>query len=323
MDLLKRHLCGIHVTFPARCVELDKTRYYACTVCEWQGKVDPEIIQHCYLCGAELKRAPQANGRDQGSHYSQQKKRIADAVALLQKEARPDCKPLIFVATSPGFLDRANEPKFISKLVNNLSKGYGMQRYIWVREFTGNGFPHFHFVAMIPFKKRGHHTIWNGKFRERVPFDPVQLSVYWSGLFGQSDKNSIRVGSKPNKRGCKMLYLSNSPRKAWYLAKYIGKALSDDEKRTAGKLRAFSMDEKTSIEVEPQLFTAKQVTRSREVVVMGKKKLETITVELETGEIIFESENGDLISPHGINWRDVGHGCKVGFEREQDKNSQS
>lgn len=322
MELLTRHLCGIHVNFPARCVDTGLTRYYRCSVCQWQGKVNPAIISVCYLCGAALVPDPQANGRDQGSHYSAQKKRIADAVALLQKAARADCKPLIFVATSPGFVDRANEARFISKLVKNLKHGYGMERYVWVREFTGNGFPHFHFVAMIPFKKRGTHTIWNGTFRERVPFDPVALSVYWSGLFGQDDKNSIRVGSKPNKRGCKMLYLSNSGRKAWYLAKYIGKALSDDERRTGAKIKAFSMDGKTSLEVEPQLFTSKNLTTSRQVVVMGKKGLETITVELETGEVIFESENGDLISPSGISWRDVGHGCRVGFERELDKFTQ-
>jgi hypothetical protein len=79
------------------------------------------------------------------------------------------------------------------------------------------------------------------------------------------------------------------------------------------------MDHETSAAIEPQLFTSKTVTETKAVVILGKKGLETIYIDLPTGEIIFESSNGDLISPSGIGWRDVGHGCKVGFELEKDK----
>lgn len=238
-------------------------------------------------------------------------------MAHLQEVARPDCKPLIFVATSPGFVDRANEPRFISKLVDNLSKGYGMERYIWVREFTGNGFPHFHFVANIPLKKKA--PVIQGT---PLPFDPVKLSLYWSGLFGTNAKNSIRVGSKPNKYGKRMLYLSNNRRKAWYLAKYIGKSRSADEIRTASKLKAFHMDQKTSLAIEPQLFKSKYVTETKVVATWNAitKKMEDVVYDIPTGERIFEDENGNLFSPHGVDWRSVGHDVYVGFMQEKARN---
>lgn len=289
--LLKRHLCGIHVQYPEGC-----------------GNQSGKLI-HGMSCG-----------REQGSLYSQQKKRIADAVFRLQQTARPDCQPIIFVATSPGYVDRANEPKFVSSLVDNLRKGYGMERFLWVREFTGNGFPHFHFIANIPLKKRAKAYKWDGRRHLEIPFDPVKLSVYWSSLFDQDAKNSIRVGSKPNKYGQIMVYLSNSRRKAWYLAKYIGKSRSQDEVRSKAKIKAFHMDHRTSAEIEPELFTSKQVTETRAVAVLGKKGIETVYHDIPTDEIIFENERGELISPHGIGWRDVGHGCKVGFELAQDQN---
>lgn len=286
---LKRHLCGLFITYPEDC-----------------GNNSGQFIHG------------QSVGREQGSHYSQQKFRIADGVARLQQLQTDDCKTLVFVATSPGYLENANEPKFISKLVTYLRNGFGMDRYLWVREFTRKGFPHFHFAANIPLGKRA-VVLENKGQPVTVPFDPVAVSLVWSSYFGTEHKTSIRLGSKPNKYGRRMFYLGHNRRKAWYLAKYIGKSRGLDESVCKGKIKAFSMDEKTSQEIEPRLFTSKQVMTSRQVVLMGTKKLETVSVDLPTGEIIFEAPNGDLLSPHGIQWRDVGHGVKVGFEREFDR----
>lgn len=290
---LKRHLCGLFITFPEDC-----------------GNNAGKLIHG------------QSVGREQGSHYSQQKYRIADAVARLQQLQTDDCKTLVMVATSPGYLENANEPKFISKLVTYLRNGFGMERYLWVREYTRKGFPHFHFAANIPQGKRS-FVLENKGQPVTVPFDPVAVSLVWSSYFGTDHKTSIRLGSKPNKYGRRMFYLGHNRRKAWYLAKYIGKSRGRDEVGCKAKIRAFSMDEKTSQEIEPDLFTSKQVTTSRQVVLMGTKKLETITVELPTGDIIFENERGELVSPHGIGWRDVGHGCKVGFELQKDATTEN
>lgn len=286
--MIKRHLCGIHVAY------------------EPSGGGG----------GISLK----VPGRAQGSLYSQQKKQIADAVAYLQGKARRDCKPLVFVATSPGFIDRANEPRFISKLVSNLRNGYGMENYIWVREFTGNGFPHFHFVASIPLPKKP--FVVQGT---ELPFNPVKLSLYWSGLFGTDAKNSIRVGSKPNKHGKRMLYLSRNRRKAWYLAKYIGKSRSDDEVRSRAKLKAFSMDEQTSAAIVPQLFSPRYRMETKALTVwnVSARKFETQYHDLPTGERYWENEKGELMTGHEIDWQRCGlHNVYTGFPVERAEESQ-
>lgn len=257
----------------------------------------------------------QAVGRAQGSHYSGQKKRIADAVAYLQSIARPDCRPLVFVATSPGFVDRANEPRFISKLVDNLRDSHGMENYIWVREFTGPGYPHFHFIACIPLKKRKKYRKWNGQRYIDIPFDPVQVSLYWSRLFGSEANNSIRIGSKPKPGQATMIFLSNNRRKAWYLAKYIGKSRGDCEGKA--RIKSFHMDHKTSAAIEPKLFRSKYKTETKVVATWNVQErcFEDIVFDIPTGERIFEDENGNLFCPHGVDWRSVGHDVYVGFEK--------
>lgn len=286
---IKKHLCGYRVKYPEDC----------------GGGGGGKLIHGL------------SDGRPQGSHYSAQKHRIADAVAYLQQCARPDCRPLIFVATSPGFVDRANEPKFISKLVGNLRESHSMEQYIWVREFTGAGYPHFHFVANIPLKKRKVYRKWNGLRYIDIPFDPVQLSLYWSRLFGTDDKNSIRIGSKPKPGQATLIYLGNNRRKAWYLAKYIGKARGQCEGKA--RIKAFHMDQKTSAAIEPQLFKSRYLTETKVVATWNAqtKKFEDKVFNIPTGERIFEDENGNLFMPHAVDWRSVGHDVYVGFEREK------
>lgn len=287
---IKKHLCGIHVKYPEGC-----------------GGGGGKLIHGL------------SDGRPQGSHYSGQKKRIADAVAHLQQSSRPDCRPLVFVATSPGFVDRANEPRFISKLVDNLRDSHGMEKYIWVREFTGAGHPHFHFVANIPLKKRKKYRKWDGTSYIDIPFDPVQLSVYWSRLFDSEATNSIRIGSRPKPGQRTMIFLSSNRRKAWYLAKYIGKARGDCEGNA--RIKAFHMDQKTSAAIEPMLFKAKYMTETKAVATWNAqtKRFEDKIFEIPTGERVFEDANGNLFSPHGVDWRSVGHDVYVGFDRFADR----
>jgi hypothetical protein len=168
-------------------------------------------------------------GRVQGSLYSQQKRKIADACEYMRLNAIH--KPLIFTATSPGFTDLANERQLIQKLTHNLRNGYDCKNYVWVREFTQAGYPHFHFVADIP------------------DIDPVALSRYWSRLYNRSDTNSIRLGTAPKCNKCRSplkkgspcyrpkctgkgtvkYYLDNKDM-AFYMSKYIGKSIGGLEK---------------------------------------------------------------------------------------------
>ncbi len=172
----------------------------------------------------------QVTGRVQGSLYSQQKRKIADACEYMRLNAVH--KPLIFTATSPGFTDLANERKLISKLTHNLRNGgYNCENYVWVREFTKAGYPHFHFVADLP------------------DIDPIGLSRYWSSLFNSTASNSIRLGTASRCNRCRtplhkgqpcyrpkckgkgiVKYYLDNKQMAWYMSKYIGKSIGGLEK---------------------------------------------------------------------------------------------
>jgi hypothetical protein len=174
-----------------------------------------------YEANIPKKREPSREplkGRYQGSLFNQQKHKIADAVDWIRTNSK--YKPRIFVATTPGYLDHPAEGKFIQKLVHNLKNGYGMENYVWVRELTAHGYPHWHFVADVP------------------QFDPVDLSLYWSGLFDSTARNSIRCGTKPGKDGKRRFWVT-SQRMSWYLTKYLGKSIGDCEKPRQGQRSAF------------------------------------------------------------------------------------
>lgn len=214
--ILKSHLCGVAVVYEDLGSRTDKKK--------------PDG----FFTETSLKI-----GRPQGSLYSQQKRRIADACEYLRKNAT--YKPLIFTATSPGFTDLATEGKLIQKLTHNLRNGYNVKNYIWVREFTQAGYPHFHFVADTDY------------------LDGVALSLYWSRLFGSDARNSVRLGTAPRcnkcrtplrskgqqcfRQGCSGMavvkYHLDNKQMAWYMSKYIGKSIGgletmalDDMKKT-------------------------------------------------------------------------------------------
>lgn len=175
-------------------------------------------------------------GRYQGSLFNQQKHKIADATDWIRTNSK--YKPRIFVATTPGFIDHPAEGRFIQKLVHNLKNGYGMENYVWVRELTQNGYPHWHFVADVD------------------KFDPVDLSVYWSGLFGSDARNSIRCGTKPDKNGKRRFWVT-SQRMSWYLTKYLGKAIGDAEKpglKQRSTFRTFGISQEAAKSSEPLLY---------------------------------------------------------------------
>ena len=189
-------------------------------------------------------------GRDQGSLYSQQKIKIANACEYLRLYSVH--KPYIFVATSPGYTMAANERGLIKKLTHNLKNGYHAENYVWVREYTKEGYPHFHFVCDMP------------------DFDFVSLSIYWSGLFGLESRNSIRVGTAPRCSKCKKkhpkkgvvcvcggfvtstLYL-NKKQMAWYMGKYLAKSLGNNEK--GQRLRAFAVSQNLTKASAPKIYT--------------------------------------------------------------------
>lgn len=221
--------------------------------------------------------------RPNGSLYSRQKRSIADACEWLRLNQNKDRKALIFCLTSPGYTSLANQPKFISAFFDNMRKNYGMGDYVWVREMTKKGYPHFHVVA------HWHPAKWFLVDKQDAPGLPVykmitELSKYWSSLFNSDSVNSIRLGSyHQNKR---VSFYINNEKQAWYLAKYIGKdighsfplinsknlasyamakaglkqynstdmMISQGLVNTKRQMRSFGMSEQVALLSEPDLF---------------------------------------------------------------------
>lgn len=260
----------------------------------------------CYESfSSKPKSEPRPNdSRPQGSLYSQQKHAIADAVEWIRRNSK--YKPRIFVATTPGFIDPPEEGRTISKFIDNLKKTYGLEQYVWVRELTKRGYPHFHFIADID------------------KFDPVRVSLHWSSLFGSDAKNSIRLGSKPNRHNQRAYWVKNS-RMAWYLSKYIGKDLVDSEqKRTRKKYRTFAISERARKESLPLLYNSfisrDFSNRTNRVFVLDDEPLSDLIDKYgDTGSLPVETE----LNPNSFDWIWTGHGQTFsGFRQTDGKKSQ-
>lgn len=170
-------------------------------------------------------------GRVQGSLYNYQKRLISDCCEAMRL-FREHHEPVIFTLTSPGVLEAADEPRFLDRFLKALRKR-GLENYVWVREYTGNGYPHFHFVAEIPltFEYRGDR--WCKMLGGR---DIVDWSMLWSSYFGSDAPNSIRLGA--GQKSGQTKYFLRSKYMAGYLSKYIGKGIGDNEKKLEAKKRA-------------------------------------------------------------------------------------
>lgn len=213
-------------------------------------------------------------GRAQGSLYSQQKRAIADAVEWMRRFGKN--KPVIFVATSPGFVDYRHERGPIKALTHYLRRSCDCQDYVWVREFTGHGYPHFHFVADMPVP-RGRDD-----FRDFA----VDMSRYWSSLFNRTAQNSVRFGTKPPRPR----YFITDVRMARYLSKYIGKAISEDERRN-GTVRRFQISQRARAESQPLTYAPVRNLFNSEV---------TYTADVLDPDGIPRSRT---IDPHSFDWK--------------------
>jgi len=250
------------------------------------------IKQH--LCGLAIAYEPrrlsltkkESTNRPQGSRYGQQKRKVADAVEYMRKFG--EHKPLIFVATSPGFTTLANEQPLISKLTHNLRNGYGIKNFVWVREATKKGFPHFHFVV------------------DARHIDVKKISLYWSSLFGSDAINSVRLGTKPDAKGKRLFYVVNS-KMSWYLCKYLGKGLEDKSndplKLKLKNPRAFHVSRDLANNSKPKIF-GEEIT----LLFNGLHQRE-FTLSNEQCEAYYErSEQPPKLNPYSYEWKWTGHG---------------
>jgi hypothetical protein len=160
-------------------------------------------------------------GRPQGSLYNQQKRKIADACEYLRLHTaiHPGRCALVFILTSPGYTSEAQEPYFVSKWFDNMRSNYEMGEYVWVRELTKKGYPHFHVVAdwwAAPW--------WFACDVNSRLANVDRLSLTWSRLFGSEAKTSIRLGGYWYG---KRMYQLKSRTQCRYLTKYLGKTLNE------------------------------------------------------------------------------------------------
>ncbi len=174
-------------------------------------------------------------GRIQGSLYGQQKRLIADCVEGMRLY-HERYEPVIFCLTSPGYVDRANEPKFLDNFLKAFRRN-GLDNYVWVRESTVLGFPHFHFIAECPFKIEKRNEAYRKIICGR---DVVDWSILWSSYFGSDSLNSIRLGAD-HKSG-QIKYFVRNQKMSSYLCKYIGKGLGHREK--IDRISKVEMDER-------------------------------------------------------------------------------
>ena len=270
--------------------------------------------------------------RPNGSLYARQKRSIADACEWMRLHQTQDQRAIIFVLTSPGFTSLANTPKFISRFVENMRTNYGMGEYVWVREMTKKGFPHFHFVALW------HNADW---FRKKstivncsgvtIP-DPNRsepmitiISRYWSKQFGSDSINSVRLGTYHKKKRTGF-YLTDE-RHAWYLTKYLGKSIGDgsmDYLAEAGfpsvkykkTIRSFAISYNLGLFSAPTLFDSCYLTVDRSIAptVSGD------SVEVQRTQRVWVSEDGQLIDDdvQAYDWRWTGHGeTYIGIDKKR------
>lgn len=261
MLIAKQHISGVAVVYPGR-----------------RKRVDDEQKEKV--------------GRPQGSLYNQQRRAIADAVEYMRRYAVN--KPLIFLLTTPGeaFLELSKEQTFVARFLNNMRTNYDLREYVWVRELTKNGYPHYHFVADVP------------------RFDVLKLSLLWSSYFGSTAKNSIRLGTKPykNKSGkwVRKFYV-DSDSMANYLGKYIGKEISEAEIGT--RVRRFAISQKLRKESEPIRYIA---TIKETVIGTHYPAFELI------GDPADWIETEGLLDKNRYKWRKIEHhSVYIGSKRRQ------
>lgn len=278
---------------------------------------------------------PKIESRPNGSLYNRQKRKIADATEWLRLHQKKDNRAMIFCLTSPGYTNVANTPKFISRFVDNMKRNYNMRNYVWVRELTKVGYPHFHFIAhwnnpqwFFDCSDCGLRMVDGECTGCYCKLSRVnKLSLYWSGLFGSDSLNSIRLASYHPKTKRRTYYVTHS-KQCHYLTKYIGKNIGEEFYQMDGesnciiqpnfktRARAFGMSEDVAMFSEPSLFDS-QYFRTAERTVM---RADGSYVTIPTMEQTFISESGQIDRDvlKAYRWKWTGHGQTfIGFKRER------
>lgn len=265
-------------------------------ICEGGFLVQIEVFVKKHYSGLCISYAGTGGGvkslfpiptKKNDSRLNRQKRAVHDAVEWIRQNAT--YKPLIFCCTVPVQSDWSMQNTNVSKFCENLRENYECKNYVWVREYTGQGRPHYHFVSDSPF------------------MDAKKLSLYWSGLFEVPNNFwSIRMGTNPARPPVN--YFVNSARMARYLTRYLGKAIGHEERRGEKAIRTFGHSEECWQKSQPVTYECRYVeTKERRLDVFGSvngtkyrpgQSVEVIT-DISRSFTLCENSENELLEIYG------------------------
>lgn len=241
------------------------------------------VIAYDNQGGNKKKSLNPKPGRVQGSLYNFQKRQVQNACEWIRTHSLN--RPMFFVATTNyAWGDSIFFPK-VAQFVHTLKNGYGLNNYVWVRELNKRGAPHYHFVCDMPFIE-----------------NPVQLSLYWSGLFGGDAKNSVRLGSKPDKRNRRTYYLENRSH-SYYLSKYLSKKFGEKQKVKI-RFKKFGISKQAGELSKPKIFESNYFFQEQSGTVMNAKGEQVPRPSICIGRK-FTLDDGTEFNPHNYTWKQI------------------
>lgn len=273
--------------------------------------------------------------RPQGSLYGYQRRQVADATMWLKDNAR---HALIFCLTSPGYTSVANTTNVLSKFLTNCRNRYGLGHYVWVREMTTAGYPHFHFIA-------DWHSVkyWFKRENSNGKTQIEKLSEYWAKLCRENDdsgnitatgSNSIRLGSYDPRTKKRSFYV-RSERQCWYLAKYIGKTIGEEstdylaeagfpQVRYKKTVRTFGISKELAKLSQPTTFESSYEYKYERRRILCADGYRDVDCPVRIDRVWTCDSDGVLIDENlrEYRWKNVGHGDTwIGFKQNNNRKS--
>lgn len=243
-------MCTPFEKFSKHKYELTLTSSDYLSIISQKFSVNPSGLVIQYTDYRELPSASVKREREKisSSRINKQKRIIENACYTLCNDSEHAVP--VLVATCPVGADREEGNGRWSEFLRTYSRSTRKKRienYVWVREYQKNDRPHWHFCAEMPY------------------ISYLEMSKYWSGLWGSTARNSIR---KPPELRNHFLRDKEASR---YLTKYFVKEHGRQEKIEGRKTKCFGMNAELRDKSEPYTLTAGIDSGQISDVLAGKK----------------------------------------------------
>ena len=126
------------------------------------------------------------------------------------------------------------------------------------------------------------------------------MSLYWSGLFGAEARNSVRLGTKKNKKTGRRDYVLRSKDMAFYMAKYLGKDFDLYGPKIPGK--KFGISQVAAAESLPNKFEVKYYFQSQPGEVLSASGKMVARPDICVGQISLD-DNGNVFDKNEYRWK--------------------